>query len=374
MIDCQEFLAHLRDEGVEFFAGVPDSLLKSICAYIADHVESSRHVIAANEGAAIALATGVHLATGKVPMVYLQNSGLGNMINPLTSLADPEVYSIPLIILIGWRGEPGVPDEPQHQKQGRVMTAMLEAMEIPYAVLPSTAQDAKGMVQDAVASARHRGGPYVLIARKDTFAPYNLAHAAADAQQMTREEAIQVILKSLPQGAALVATTGMTSREVFEARENDGSGHATDFLTVGSMGHASQIALGIALAQPARAVYCLDGDGAALMHMGSLGIAGCSGAGNFKHILINNGAHDSVGGQPTVGFAVDFPAIAAACGYRWVRSTNVAETLEAVLQELGQAPGPALLEIRVNKGARKNLGRPSSSPVDNKAEFMQFLK
>lgn len=374
MISCEHFYASLRTAGIQFFAGVPDSLLKDICAYISDHADNTNHVIAANEGAALALATGSYMATGNPGLVYLQNSGLGNLVNPLTSLTDPEVYAIPTLLMIGWRGEPGVHDEPQHRKQGRVMLATLDAMEIPYAVLPDDEAEVIKIVSNAVTTARAISGPYALIVQKGLFAPYQLQKKAPDSYALRREDALKMVLDSLSENAVVVSTTGMTSREVFEHREATNKGHAHDFLTVGCMGHASQIAMGVALKKPDRLVYCLDGDGAVLMHMGSLAIIGTAKLANFRHVVINNGAHDSVGGQPTTGFAINIPAIATACNYAWTQSTGSPGEIPALLKELESVSGPALLEIRVNKGSRKDLGRPTTTTHDNKRDFMAFLK
>lgn len=373
MISCDLFFGALKTEGVTFFSGVPDSLLKDICAYITDHSDPRNHVIAANEGAALALASGSYLATGRPGVVYLQNSGLGNLVNPLTSLTDPEVYSIPALLLIGWRGEPGVHDEPQHRKQGRVMLATLDAMEIPYAVLPTNEGDAVATVAKAMATIRDRSAPFALVVQKGTFVPYKLRNKAPDISTFRREDALKQVLDTLSSGDVVVSTTGMTSREVFEYREATQAGHARDFLTVGCMGHASQIAMGVAVEKPDRLVYCLDGDGAVLMHMGSLAIIGASKLENFRHVVVNNGAHDSVGGQPTVGFEADIPAIARACNYRWSRSTSTPAEIPGLLAALRTATGPALLEIKVGKGSRPDLGRPTTSPQDNKRDFMENL-
>jgi phosphonopyruvate decarboxylase len=374
MLNCESFFHALQAEGVEFFAGVPDSLLKDICAYISDHTAPANHVITANEGAALALASGFHLATGKVGLVYLQNSGLGNLVNPLTSLTDPEVYAIPALLLIGWRGEPGVHDEPQHRKQGRVMLATLDALEIEHAILPDNIDEARRVLTKAVVAAKSGQRPVALIVRKGVFEGYKLRSKAPDLYSIRREEALKLVLDSLKGDEVIVSTTGMTSREVFEHREATAAGHAKDFLTVGCMGHASQIAMGVAIAKPNRLVYCLDGDGAVLMHLGSLAISGTSACVNFRHVLVNNGAHDSVGGQPTTGFKVDLPAVAKACGYRWTRSVSAPADIPGALQELKAASGPALLEIRVNKGARADLGRPTTTTHDNKRDFMAYLQ
>ncbi len=374
MIACEKFFEALRAEEVGYFAGVPDSLLKEFCACLADEVAPAHHVVAASEGAAVALAAGYYLATGKLGLVYLQNSGLGNAVNPLLSLADPEVYAIPLVLMIGWRGEPGVPDEPQHRKQGRVTRELLQAMEVPTAVLPGDWAEARAVLAATVAAARVRRGPSALLVRKGTFAPYARRAAAPEPATLGREEAIGVLLGELDRDEVFVTTTGMASREVFEWRAKRGQGHGRDFLTVGCMGHASQIALGLAGEKPGRPVWCLDGDGAALMHLGGLAIIGASGAKNLRHIVLNNGAHDSVGGQPTVGLAVDFPAIGRACGYRWARAVGTADELARAVKELRATTGPALLEVRVKRGARADLGRPTTSTEDNKREFMAYVR
>jgi phosphonopyruvate decarboxylase len=374
MLDCPSVYDKLRTLDIGLFAGVPDSLLKNFCAYITDHAEDDHHLITANEGAAIGLATGYHLATGKLALVYMQNSGQGNAINPLVSLADPDVYSIPMLLLIGWRGEPGHRDEPQHTKQGKITLALLECLDIPYKVLPETLDEALSSIDEAVADARRLSAPVALVVRKGTFAPYSLTQKTANPYTMSREEVVRRLVESLPSSAVIVSTTGKASRELFEIRASLGHPPGGDFLTVGSMGHASHIALGVARAQPKRQVYCLDGDGALLMHMGALATIGSAGPTNFKHLLINNGAHESVGGQPTAGFDVDFPAIAKACGYRVTDSTNRVDELASKLDSLSSSEGPSLLEIRTQCGARAELGRPTTTPLENKQTFMRRLR
>jgi len=372
MIEAKDFYNELITNEIDFFAGVPDSLLKDICAFIADHAPKEKNIIAANEGAAIALGTGYHLATGNPPLIYMQNSGIGNAVNPLLSLADKEVYSIPMILLIGWRGEPGVKDEPQHIKQGRVTTALLESMEIPYIILDETS-DFKSIIETSVSDSKKFSKPVAILVRKNTFNQYKFLNKTPYKYGMTREEALNVVLSSIPVDSVVVSTTGMLSRELFEQREKNGQGHQFDFLTVGSMGHASQIALGIALEKPERHVYCFDGDGAAIMHTGSMGIIGDMAPANFTHILFNNGAHDSVGGQPTIGFKINFSKIAEAFYYKHFSQASTPEDLNSILLNLQSAMGPSFLEVCVNKGARKDLGRPTTSPVENKIAFMENL-
>lgn len=371
MLDCQRFYEALRSRGVTFFAGVPDSLLKDLCAYITDQSEPGQHVITANEGSAVALATGHYLATGELSVVYMQNSGLGNTVNPVTSLTDAAVYGIPMVMLVGWRGEPGAKaDEPQHVKMGAVTLTMLGAMDVPHAVLPDDAAAAEAALDVAVGEARRRSGPYALVVRTGTFGAYKLPKAAPK-YSMSREAAIGRFLEVVPKDALIVATTGKPSRELYESREQRGERHDTDFLTVGCMGHASQIALGVALRKPARPVYCLDGDGAVLMHMGGLASIGTLAPANYRHVVVNNGAHESVGAQPTVAFDVDLCGVARACGYKTVLRADDEAALSTALAALAKAECPAFLEVRVKVGSRDDLGRPKMSPRELKDAFMK---
>ena len=372
------FIEQLKENGIDFFAGVPDSLLKNICAYITDTLPREQNIIAANEGGAMGIAAGYHLATGRIPVVYMQNSGEGNIINPLASLTDKEVYNIPVLLLIGWRGRPGVHDEPQHVKQGKVTTGLLNTMGINYTVLSKDEEAAAKQIKTAVGYMLKSNECYAFVIEKDTFDAYTLKNKAESILTLAREEAIETVVEKLPANAAVVSTTGMISRELFEIRERKGQGHGHDFLTVGSMGHASQIALGIALQQPSRPVYCFDGAGAAIMHMGNMAITASMQPKNYVHVVFNNGAHDSVGGQPTVGLLIDMPAIAKAMGYRQVYSVSSKAELErllasSVLQQ-SSFEGPVLIEIRVKKGNRKDLGRPTTTPIQNKEALMDFLK
>jgi phosphonopyruvate decarboxylase len=373
MIRCQDFAHWLAALGLDFYAGVPDSLLKPLCFYLADH-GGDNHVVAANEGGAVALACGYHLATGKLPLVYLQNSGQGNTVNSLLSLADPEVYSIPLLMLIGWRGEPGTKDEPQHVKQGKVTLALLEAMDVPYRVLETGPDAARRSLTELVTIATAEQRPVALMIRKDTFEPYKATGGqAAPEFEMTREHAIGAVIEALDENDAVISTTGKISRELYEHRDRTGLGHERDFLTVGSMGHASQIAMGIALAQPDRQVICLDGDGAMLMHMGAAAIVGAAKLANFKHVILNNGVHDSVGGMATAGLRVSFTEIVKGCGYTEGWRVERRDDMSKKLAQLRSARGPAMLEIMVRQGARSDLGRPQTSPIENKTAFKKFL-
>jgi len=368
------FYELLKENGTGFFTGVPDSLLKNFCAYLTDTAGSKNHIIAANEGCAVGLAAGYYFATGNVPLVYMQNSGLGNTVNPLLSLADREVYSVPLLLVIGWRGEPNVHDEPQHIKQGRVTCSLLDAMEIPYCVLSDEETEAKLQLEKAYSHIKALSSPYAIVVRKGIFDSYKLKTNEAVPAEMSREEAIEKIVLNAPSNACFVSTTGMASRELYELRDKHGQGHAKDFLTVGSMGHASQIALGIALTKEDKPVFCIDGDGAAIMHLGGLTAIGSQRPKNMVHIVLNNGAHDSVGGQPTVGRKINLCAVAQACGYDKVVSVKTLEELQSRLKELCINSGSVFIEVLVSKGARADLGRPKSSPIENKKAFMEFLE
>lgn len=373
MIEPAAFYDALHRNGLVFFTGVPDSLLKHLCAYITDHVPPEDHVINANEGSAVALAAGYHLATGRTPVVYLQNSGTGNIINPLLSLADPAVYGIPMLFIIGWRGEPGIPDEPQHVTQGRVMTELLDAIGLEHDVIDAATIDYAEVIGRACVRMRATRRSHALLVRKDTFATYEPRERRETGTQLTRPEAIELVLDSVEPRDLVVSTTGLTSREVFAHRERRKAGHHQDFLTVGSMGHCSQIALGVAQRQPSRQVICLDGDGAVIMHMGSLAIIGAHGPRNLRHLVINNGAHDSVGGQPTAGRHIDLPAVAAACGYAHATSVSSRDAVVETLRRMRGQPGPSMLEIRVASTPHTHAGRPTTTPLDNKLAFMKAL-
>ena len=373
MITPAFFIEKLRENGIDCYAGVPDSLLKNICAYITDHFDVQHNIIAANEGAAVGIAAGHYLATGQPACVYMQNSGEGNIINPLASLTDPEVYNIPVLLLIGWRGRPGVHDEPQHVKQGKVTTGLLNTMGINFDVLSKEEEKAEKQIAKAIGALK-RKEVYALVIEKDTFEEYKLENVEKNGFLMSREEAIRTVTAALGEKDCIVSTTGMISRELFEYRAAMNQSHERDFLTVGSMGHASQIALGIAMAQPNRKVWCFDGDGATIMHMGSMAIVASKAPKNYVHVVFNNGAHDSVGGQPTVGLRINIPVIAKAVGYPYSFSVNNKEDLLDVLDESKNLNGPILIEVKVKKGNRKDLGRPTTTPIQNKEALMAFLR
>lgn len=375
MISPKFFIDKLEENNINFFTGVPDSLLKNICAYIEDNKDENHNIIAANEGAAMGLAAGHYLATGEIPVVYMQNSGEGNIINPLASLTDKEVYNIPILLIIGWRGRPGVHDEPQHIKQGKVTLPLLETMGIKYTILSKDENEFTNQLNDVIGYMAKTKESFAFVVEKDTFEDYKLQNNQQyENLEMSREEAIQIVADSLDENAVIVSTTGMISRELFEYRANSNQTHEKDFLTVGSMGHASQIALGIALEKSNHKIYCFDGDGAAIMHMGSMAIIGSKHPENYIHIIFNNGAHDSVGGQPTVGLQINIPEIAKALNYKKVFSIKDRMSLKEVLNKINGEKGPIMLEIQVKKGNRKDLGRPTTTPIQNKEALMKFLE
>ncbi len=363
----------LIDNNINCFAGVPDSLLKDFCAYITDNTTVKEHTITANEGNAIALAAGHYLATGNPALVYMQNSGIGNCVNPLLSLTDEEVYNIPLLILIGWRGEPDKKDEPQHIKQGKVTDKLLDAMGIKWEILPEDFEQAEPVIIKVIQYIKETNKPFAFIVKKGLFEKYELQTKNQNSYNLSRETAIETVIKSLSLADVVISTTGHISREVYETRERLGQCHKQDFLTVGSMGHASSIALGIALEKTARNIYCFDGDGAFLMHMGSTVVNASKNLKNFKHIVYNNEAHDSVGGQPTTANNANIPQIAFNAGYKNVYSVSNLNDLNEILPEFINSTHTALLEIKVKCGARSDLGRPKEKPQENKKIFMANL-
>ena len=376
MINVPKIYRLLKGEGVDFVAGVPDTLLNDFCLGLDDVWRSPKHVIAANEGNAIALAAGYHLATGSVPLVYMQNSGLGNAMNPLISLVDPKVYSIPLVLLIGWRGEPGQNDWPQHQRQGELSPIMLDALAIPHRTLGSEETEAEQAVIWAVRAAQEGSRPIALLVRREVLAKKEKAGFDAERQKyaMSREEAIRVILANAPQDAIYVASTGRITRELHAVRAEMGQPHERDFLNVGAMGHSLSIATGIAAAHPDRNVLCLDGDGAAIMHLGSLPVTANLPLPNLLHLVLNNGAHESVGGQPTGAFDADLNAVAAASGYRTPgASAHTPEQLADAIGRMVPARGPCFIEVRIRKGMRADMPLLKISPQDEKARFMKQI-
>ena len=377
MIDPAFFGSLLAEQGTDFFTGVPDSLLKNFCAWLSDNAENN-HIAAVNEGSAVAIAAGYHLASGKIPLVYMQNSGIGNAANPLLSLTDLDVFSIPLILLVGWRGEPGVKDEPQHLKQGKVTCSLFDTMGIPYLILDDQQEKLRIQIEECYKRIRKNSVPFALIVRNGTFLPYNAAEKTIDTDDslLSREEALEEIMRRSSPSEVFISTTGMVSRELYELREKYHTEHERDFLVVGSMGHASSLALSLALQKPKLPVNCVDGDGAALMHLGSIATIGACKPSNLRHFVLNNGAHDSVGAQPTISRKIDLSGIARSCGYSHVFTVKTLEELHNVILFLSKTDnaGPSFIEVHIRTGSRKDLGRPRSSPMENKEEFMRFVK
>lgn len=356
MLDQAKVFKALTAHGVNLFIGVPDSYLNGFCNYaLANYPEQS--IIAANEGNAVGIAAGHYLASKEIPLVYLQNSGMGNMVNPLASLTDVNVYAIPLLLLIGWRGQGDTePDHPQHKLQGEITPGLLEMLHIPYAILEDDDKKFAVTVKEAVSFCREERRPYALIVPKGVMAASEKANNLDDAYPMSREEAIEVILDQMPADTIYAATTGRATRELFFLRERRNESKAHDFLNVGSMGHASSVALGIARERPDRQVVVLDGDSAAIMHLGALTMMAWQKVPNLLHIVLNNGAHESVGGQPSVGHRIDFTSIAAACGYQTIDSpvTTKQELIDAIatLNYCGKA---AFIDCRIHKGLNRKL-------------------
>ena len=360
-------------QSFDFFTGVPDSQLKALCTWLYDRYGiSDRHVIAANEGNAVALAAGYHLATGKVPVVYLQNSGLGNIVNPVASLMNEKVYGIPCLFIVGWRGEPGVHDEPQHRFQGEITLGLLDQMDIPAFVIDKTTTEEQILAKlEEYRALFAQGKQAAFVVRKGAL-EYSGKAAYGNSHPLGREEAIGHILAASGDDF-VVSTTGKASREVYELRESRNQGHGHDFLTVGSMGHSSSIALGIALQKKDRRVWCLDGDGAALMHLGAMALVGANQPGNLIHVVLNNEAHESVGGMPTVAGKLDLPGIARSCGYPYAVTVDNAEGLKQALKTAKAGKQLSFIEVRCALGSRANLGRPLTTPQENKTAFMDFM-
>lgn len=361
--------------GSEFYTGVPDSQLKALCNYLMNKygIDPEHHVIAANEGNCTALAAGYHLATGRIPVVYMQNSGEGNIINPVASLLNDKVYAIPMVFIIGWRGEPGIHDEPQHIYQGEITIKLLEDMDIKSFIIgKDTSDDDVMTAMDEFRSVLDSGKNVAFVIRKGALS-YDQNVIYKNSNTMLREEIIQHIVK-ITGDDPIICTTGKASRELFEAREADGKSHKFDFLTVGSMGHSSSIALGIAINKPDLRIWCIDGDGAVLMHMGSMAVLGYHAPKNLIHIIINNGAHETVGGMPTVAEKIDFVAVAKACGYPNAVCVDCFDDLDSELENAKARNELSLIEVKCSIGARDDLGRPTTTALENKNKFMEYLQ
>lgn len=364
MINPKEFYNCLKKYDFDFFTGVPDSLLKEFCSCVKDLSEKEKNIVAANEGNAIALACGYNIATGKYGVVYMQNSGLGNSINPLLSLADPKVYEIPMLLIIGYRGEPNVKDEPQHIKQGELTIPLLNTLEIEHLFLDD---DYKSQIEYCYNYIKQNNKTIAIVVKKDSFSKYDKEIKNENANILTREHTLELIIDNLDNNEYIVSTTGKTSREIFEIRERRNMKHENDFLTVGSMGHTSSLALGISLFTD-KNIYCIDGDGSFIMHMGGLAIASQYSKENFKYIMINNGCHESVGKQPTIAYDINVEMILKGFGFDNVVLVDNENELVEGLKLLKKMSKMALV-VNTNDYSRVDLGRPTKTPIENKNSF-----
>lgn len=361
--------------GSDFYTGVPDSQLKALCNYLMNTygIDEHHHVIAANEGNCTALAAGYHLATGKVPVVYMQNSGEGNIINPVASLLNDKVYAIPVVFIVGWRGEPGIHDEPQHIYQGEVTVKLLEDMDIkPFIIGKETTDEEVEAAMSEFKDILKSGKDVAFVIRKGALS-YDEKVVYKNDNDMVREDIIKHIVAVTGEDP-IISTTGKASRELFETRVANGQSHKYDFLTVGSMGHSSSIALGVAINKPDQKIWCVDGDGAVLMHMGSMAVLGANKPNNLVHVVINNGAHETVGGMPTVAGSIDLVGVAKACGYPYAVKVDSFEALDSELKAAKERNELSLIEVSCSIGARDDLGRPTTTALENKENFMEYLK
>ena len=368
MIDTKDFYSTLIKNSFDYFVGVPDSLLKEFCLCIND-LSKTNHIITANEGNAIAIASGYNIATSKYGVVYMQNSGLGNIVNPLLSLADEKVYKIPMLLIIGYRGEPNIKDEPQHIKQGELTLPLLDTLGVKYFILNGDYEKQIAQCYDYI---KQNDKPIALVVKKDTFSKYEKDYNSKNNNELSREDALNIIIDNLDNNDFIVSTTGKTSREIFEIREKNKIDHSNDFLTVGSMGHASSLALGISL-NTNKNIYCIDGDGAFIMHMGGLAVAIQNAKDNFKYILINNGCHESVGGQPTIAYDINIKKILSGFGFKKVLIVNNKEDIILALREQ-KVNNKIAIVINVNNKSRKDLGRPTTTPIYNKEQFQKKIR
>ena len=357
MIDIERFHNFLYEQGVKFMTGVPDSHLNDFCLYAAK-LPKERNIIAANEGNAIGLAAGNYFATGNVPLVYMQNSGMGNTVNPLLSLTNKEVYSVPMVLLIGWRGDPAVNDHPHHKMQGELTPVLLDAMRIPYKVIEDDSESAYEVTKWAIEKAKEIEGPTALIAKKNILAQpkKKVGVLEHDVFELSREDAIRCVLESIPDNSICIATTGRATRELYEQRELKGMPHDTDYLNIGSMGHGSSVAMGIAIARKKRLVVTFDGDAAVIMHMGALTTVGKHKQSNMLHVILNNGMHESVGGQPSAGHIANLTQIAENSGYETIGKPVITEEeVKNAVEELLKKEGPKFLDIHIRMGIRNDI-------------------
>jgi phosphonopyruvate decarboxylase len=372
MINCNDLANVFKKNDLIFFTGVPDSTFKDWMKFLSDENDLT-NIVTCNECEAIAVSTGYHLATEKIGIVYMQNSGLGKTVNPITSLASKEVYAIPIILMIGWRGQPGEKDEPQHKMMGRIMLQLLDTLEIPHKILADNIEEAEKIIIEMKKITEEKKSPVAIIVKENIFEKYIPKNISETYYEMSREDAIKTITDNIDNTSVIISTTGKTSRELFEQRIIRGE-KPKDFYTVGSMGCSASIAAEIALQKPERKIYCLDGDGAVLMQMGALSTIGSYKPKNFIHIILDNASYDSTGGQPTNSENVNFEQVAIACSYNHVKTVKTKNDLVNSINETKLIEGPNMIIVKVNKGARKDLGRPTLTPVENKETFMKFLK
>ena len=377
MINPKQFYLSLSKYS-SFFSGVPDSLLKELNSVILDKHPTEKHIIAANEGVSVSLGIGHFIATKEIAIVYLQNSGLGNIVNPIISLANKRIYGVPMLLIIGWRGEPGLKDEPQHVTQGKIQEDLFKSLEIPYKIIDEHSDNYEEVIQNSVSESYNLSSPVAILVRKNTFSKYgnpNIINQALEEKGiLTREEAINTILNIWNHNYSFfIGTTGKTSRELFELREKRGESHNHDFLTVGGMGHAISIATGISMNAPTKTIVCLDGDGSLLMHTGSLVSTTTYSSKKLVHVVLNNGIHDSVGGQPTLVSNVSCCELASSMGYKTTHKVEDDESLKKAFVITENQSGPHFIEFLIKSGSRKNLGRPTIKPLDNLRELQQAL-
>lgn len=370
MLSCEDFSNICKKHGFTFFSGVPDSTFKSWMSFLQRENTGLTNIVTVNECEATAVCAGYHLSTGKIGVLYMQNDGFAKTINPLTSLCSKEVYSIPILLMIGWRGEPGKKDAPQHSIMGRILTDLLDLLEIPHEIISSDPEQVDATIEKAKEYMTKNSKPFAIIVRKGIFEE-DQPEKQPEVDLMTREEALKTIMALLEGDEIIISTTGKTSRELFEYRSSKKDGFDYDFYNIGAMGCAQSIALGVALEKKDKRVFVFDGDGAVLMQMGALATIGHCHPENFYHIIFDNNAHDSTGGQPTVSDTVDFVKIALACNYKSGKIVRNKKDLEKTLKELKK--GPTLIVVKVKKGARKDLGRPTMSPVEHKKHFMKYV-
>ncbi len=369
---CEELAEIFKENELTFFTGVPDSTFKEWISFLSDG-NGFDSITSVNECEAAANCAGYHLSTGKLGVLYMQNSGLGKVVNPHTSLLAKEVYSIPALFMIGWRGEPGEKDEPQHKMMGRIMLPLLDVLEVPYEILPAETEQARKVIKRMKQIAEQNNSPAAIIIKKGNLEEYAAKNLYKRDYEMSREDAIRIIVNNIGSLDSIISTTGKTSRELFECRISRNE-KPRDFYTVGSMGCSASIANILAIKKPGRKIFVFDGDGAALMQLGALATIGNYKARNLYHIIFDNASYESTGGQPTFSPSIDFEKIALACGYKLSKTVETKTALVNALSDIKKSEGPAMLVVKINMNSRKELGRPTSTAEENKKSFMEFLK